>query len=134
MEEVVFCEGCHRVLSLDYQFCPYCGLERDAPGIPRSLADVIGGQPAAAEPIEEAESGETTPSEDIEVAPSRVRSRSTGSGKEYVLRRLAELSTELEELESELDSILLAPSGAAGGPWPSPQEEAACDGRSRTSS
>lgn len=42
MEEVVFCEGCHRVLSLDYQFCPYCGLERDAPGNPHSPADPAG--------------------------------------------------------------------------------------------
>ncbi|HUX52637.1 MAG TPA: hypothetical protein VMW73_17745 [Spirochaetia bacterium] len=104
MEEVVFCEGCHRVLSPDYRFCPYCGREQLplAAGSDDSEADPNAGiasvELSATVDVPEGTSFEEIVDESLERVQESVR--------EYTIRRLEEFTQKLLHIETELDTIL----------------------------
>lgn len=85
MDEVVFCEECHRVLSVEFHFCPYCGHK------------------LSRRPVTENDEPADTPSFEQIVDESLDRVQETA--REYTVRRLDELLGELVRLEAELDSM-----------------------------
>jgi hypothetical protein len=101
MEEVVFCEGCHRVLSAEYQYCPYCGREQ-APNravLPGTQQDE---EAATVEPVS------------FEAMVENSLDRVQESVRDYTIRRLDEFLLKIGRLESELDQILLPEPPAPG--------------------
>ncbi|WP_455381321.1 hypothetical protein [Salinispira pacifica] len=105
MDEVVFCEGCHRVLSVEFHFCPYCGRKlagQHAPEANELFPELP--EEAAEQPPETA----ATFAEMVDESLDRVQE----TVREYTLRRLEEMGDALSKLESELDRM----AGAHTGP------------------
>jgi len=104
MEEVVFCEGCHRVLSPDYRFCPYCGREQLPPAAGSGGEDT---EPRAG--LAQVELSATVDEPDItsfEEIVDESLERVQESVREYTIRRLEEFTQKLLHIETELDIIL----------------------------
>jgi hypothetical protein len=100
MDEVVFCEECHRVLSVEFHFCPYCGHKlsgrQDSEGEEVSADATEGGETDA-----EAPAGPPSFEAIVDESLDRVQE----SVREYTVRRLDELLVELLRLEAELETI-----------------------------
>ncbi len=130
MDEVLFCSGCHRVLSPEYRYCPYCGRgqgEQHAKERDSSFRNALFGADSTPEESPDGAAPETGSPEELFLrrqAERQERAQRSSSFeeivdesldrvqetvREYTIRRLEEFLAKLGELETELDTIVAAP-------------------------
>ncbi|HUX12102.1 MAG TPA: zinc ribbon domain-containing protein [Spirochaetia bacterium] len=130
MDEVLFCSGCHRVLSPEYRYCPYCGRgqgEKHAREKDTSFHDALFGPDLTSEESIDGAAPENGSPEELFLrrqSERQERARAAASFeeivdesldrvqetvREYTIRRLEELLARLGELETELDTIVSTP-------------------------